>query len=603
MKKRIFTLLLWCLLLLPALSLPAMAVSGNLDTPKPSRAQLQEKWRQVTAPDSIFLTQPVTTAPYASGALTDSLLRSGLTYLNYVRFAAGLPDVQLDDALNADAQHGAVVLAAIDQLTHYPSKPADMDDAFFQRGYDATTSSNLSARFGYNELECLQGAVSGCMDDNSSASNLACLGHRRWLLNPALLNVGFGHASNRASGWQYTVTKVFDFGGGDFDYDYVAWPASGQFPTNLFGTDVPWSVSLNPAKYQAPEAGRVQVTITRQSDGKTWSFSEVNPNPTTAVQAYMTIENSGYGIPNCIIFNPGRANVDTWAGVHTVSITGLRTRDGQDAALNYQVDFFSIDATCPGHNYIPSVTAPTCTQDGYTTYTCQCGDSYQGDTVPAPGHSYGQWTLEQEATETQKGILVRTCTVCGNAERQEVDYGNPFLDVSEDMFYYEPVLWAVKEGITTGTSAYTFTPDGTCTRAQIVTFLWRSAGSPAAGEGSNPFTDVPEGQWYTDAVLWAVEEGITTGTSATTFSPDASCTRGQVATFLWRAKGEPASAADNIFTDITSDAYYYSAVLWAVENGITNGMGDGTFAPDAPCTRGQIVTFLHRAANIAPDDG
>ena len=173
-------------------------------------------------------------------------------------------------------------------------------------------------------------------------------------------------------------------------------------------------------------------------------------------------------------------------------------------------------------------------------------------------------------------------------------YENPFEDVFEADYYYDPVLWAVNEGITNGMGATHFAPEGTCTRAQIVTFLWRANGSPASG-GTNPFTDVPADAWYTDAVLWAVENGITTGTSATTFSPDAGCTRGQVATFLWRSQGQPAVSGENIFTDIAPGAYYYDAVLWAVANGITNGMGEGIFAPDATCTRGQIVTFLYRA--------
>ena len=171
---------------------------------------------------------------------------------------------------------------------------------------------------------------------------------------------------------------------------------------------------------------------------------------------------------------------------------------------------------------------------------------------------------------------------------------NAFVDVVQDAYYFEPVQWAVANGITNGLSPDSFGPDATCTRAQIVTFLWRANGSPAPTSDNNPFTDVPAGQWYTDAVLWAVEKGITSDTSATTFSPDAGCTRGQVATFLWRAEGEPASGGENIFSDLGVGAYYYDAVLWAVENSITNGMGDGTFAPDATCTRGQIVTFLYR---------
>ena len=172
---------------------------------------------------------------------------------------------------------------------------------------------------------------------------------------------------------------------------------------------------------------------------------------------------------------------------------------------------------------------------------------------------------------------------------------NPFTDVPAEQYYYAPVLWAVENGITTGMSETSFAPDATCTRGQIVTFLWRANGSPEPKSSTNPFSDVTESDYYYKAVLWAVEKGITTGTSATTFSPDSGCTRGQVATFLWRAQGQPAPGGSNIFTDIASGAYYYDAVLWAVENGITNGMGNGTFAPEATCTRGQIVTFLYRA--------
>ena len=179
--------------------------------------------------------------------------------------------------------------------------------------------------------------------------------------------------------------------------------------------------------------------------------------------------------------------------------------------------------------------------------------------------------------------------------------GNPFVDVATKDYYFEPVQWAVKNGITNGMDATHFAPDGTCTRAQIVTFLWRANGSPKPSSSKNPFRDIPAGQWYTDAVLWAVEKGITTGTSATTFSPDAGCTRGQVATFLWRSRGQTIVIEGSGFYDVDAGDYYYNAVLWAVMNGITNGMGDGRFAPNALCTRGQVVTFLYRNNQI-PDD-
>ena len=177
--------------------------------------------------------------------------------------------------------------------------------------------------------------------------------------------------------------------------------------------------------------------------------------------------------------------------------------------------------------------------------------------------------------------------------------GNPqtgvFVDVPEGSYYEEAVNWAVEKGITTGTDATHFSPDGICTRAQAVTFLWRAAGSPAAKSAVMPFTDVKAGSYYYDAVLWAVENGITKGTSETMFSPDATCSRAQIVTFLWRSQKSPAAGTANPFTDVKASAYYADAVLWAVKEDVTKGTTNTTFSPDANCTRAQIVTFIWRA--------
>lgn len=172
---------------------------------------------------------------------------------------------------------------------------------------------------------------------------------------------------------------------------------------------------------------------------------------------------------------------------------------------------------------------------------------------------------------------------------------NPFVDVAEGTYYYDPVLWAVANGITSGVDATHFDPNGTCTRAHAVTFLWRAAGQPEPKTTQMPFKDVKAGSYYEKAVLWAVENKITNGTSTTTFSPDENCTRAQIVTFLWRSEGEPyASDSNNPFTDIASD-YYMDAVFWAVKEGITNGTTPTTFSPNDRCTRAQIVTFIYRA--------
>ena len=225
------------------------------------------------------------------------------------------------------------------------------------------------------------------------------------------------------------------------------------------------------------------------------------------------------------------------------------------------------------HSYKTVVTAPTCTEAGYTTYTCDCGDSYVADEVAALGHDW-------------KGT---SCTRC-DATRNK-----PFADVPEGSFFIDPVLWAVENGITTGATATTFNPNGECQRAAVVTFLWRAAGSPEPASTVNPFTDVKESDFFYKAVLWAVEKGVTNGISATQFGPMVLCNRAQVVTFLYRAMGNPeVTSTVNPFKDVNAADWYGPAVLWAVENGITNGMTATEFGVNTICNRAQVVTFLYR---------
>lgn len=197
---------------------------------------------------------------------------------------------------------------------------------------------------------------------------------------------------------------------------------------------------------------------------------------------------------------------------------------------------------------------------------------------------------------TEDGGCYSRCVVMVGGE--DPGPGIVFEDVASYHFFYYPVLWAVEKGVTDGATDTTFAPDNSCTRGQVVTFLWRAAGKPQPTSTTCNFTDVAKGAYYYDAVLWAVEKGITDGTSDTTFSPDATCTRGQVVTFLWRSAGQPNATADvSAFTDVTAAAYYYNPVRWAVQYGITDGTSDTTFSPDATCTRGQVVTFLYRTYN------
>lgn len=197
----------------------------------------------------------------------------------------------------------------------------------------------------------------------------------------------------------------------------------------------------------------------------------------------------------------------------------------------------------------------------------------------------GTYTFEQpRGRVTIEATFVRTGETAGL----------PFVDVPASAYYYDAVAWAVENGVTGGTTATTFSPNNACTRAQMVTFLWRAAGEPEPETTVNPFTDVSENAYYYEAVLWAVEQGITNGTTETTFSPDRTVTRGQTVTFLWRNAGSPAASGSS-FTDVAADAYYADAVAWAASEGITSGTTATTFAPNSSCTRAQIVTFLYRA--------
>ena len=212
------------------------------------------------------------------------------------------------------------------------------------------------------------------------------------------------------------------------------------------------------------------------------------------------------------------------------------------------------------------------------------------------GYTFAGWFSDKALTKAVTSVkLTANTTVYAKWTESGGTAQNPFVDVKEGAYYYDAVLWAVEQKITSGTSATTFSPDASCTRAQMVTFLWRAAGSPKVENGKNPFADVKADAYYYDAVLWAVEKGVTSGTSATTFSPDATVTRGQTVTFLYRNAGSPEVSGTMPFTDVEADAYYAKAVQWAVQQKITTGTSETTFSPMSDCTRGQIVTFLYRA--------
>ncbi|OHD17218.1 MAG: hypothetical protein A2086_04675 [Spirochaetes bacterium GWD1_27_9] len=264
-------------------------------------------------------------APYSAGQLKAGFLEDALNMTNFVRFLAKLPyDVVLDSTLVTKAQHGAVLLCA-SSFSHTPTKPADMDDTFYQLGYSSTSSSNIG--WGYSTLT--SSIKDGYMSDGDS-SNIDRVGHRRWILNPKLLKTGFGYA------YSLMTMQVFDQSRTQtFDYDYISWPSSSEFPIDFFKNGDPWSVTLNPAKYTQPS--KTLVTVILKSVTQQWTF---NQNDTNKSGKYFNVETSGYGVNNCIIFRPD--GITLYTGSYTVEIIGIKDKSGNDTTIKYTVTFFSL---------------------------------------------------------------------------------------------------------------------------------------------------------------------------------------------------------------------------------------------------------------------
>lgn len=245
--------------------------------------------------------------------------------------------------------------------------------------------------------------------------------------------------------------------------------------------------------------------------------------------------------------------------------------------------------------------AATCTSSGYSGDTVCTGCDYlvSGEILPMADHEWSTWITIIHPTYTKEGRSQRSCELCSLTEEQSIPVSipvNPFIDVAADAYYYDAVLWAARNQITSGRTDTTFVPNDPCKRSEVVTFLWRTFTKQEDSNGLNPFTDVSKDAFYYNSVLWAAKNNITEGTSQTTFSPEVPCTRAQVVTFLWRASGSPAGSEETKFTDVASGQWYSTAVAWALNSGITQGTNQENtlFSPNATCTRSEIVTFLYR---------
>lgn len=397
-------------------------------------------------------------------------------------------------------------------------------------------------------------------------------------------------------------------------YEFVRWESSSanalianinSVNTTLIMPDEDLTVTAIMRETSSPG---VTHTVTFNPNGGTVSLSTAITTPSGKLTTMPTPILSGYTFDGWFTLASGGSKITTdyvftsdttvyahWTKNSGGSSGGGSTSSGGSSNGGSSRTSYSITAGNSAHGSV-SVSPKSASKGTKVTLTIQPDSGYELDSLVVKDTKGNAVKLTKES-HTKYTFTMPNSKVTIDATFTEIEQQPSsqirFTDVNSNTYYYDAVAWAVEQGITSGTTAITFSPDAPCTRAQIVTFLWRAAGSPVMGE-NNPFTDVTPGSYYYDAVQWAVAQGITVGTSANTFSPDVTCTRGQAVTFLYRYEKSPVVSGGNAFTDVPSNAYYTNAVQWAVNSGVTSGTSATTFSPNATCTRGQIVTFLYR---------
>ncbi len=548
MKKKIVSLLTLFTLLFGLFSArigaaeaePVLKTGGNTAFAPLSEIEIAQMMVEAPlgSPEKVFEETPSLQAPHSAGKLTENSLQLALNRLNLLRRLAGLPGVQLNEELNTSAQHGAVLLAN-SLFSHYPPKPEDMSPEFYTKAIHSLTASNLAGGVSLSK------AVDLFMDDSDilkdaegnadeASSNLARLGHRRWQLSPLLGKVGFGYAyddpaddpagSPRFNYRHYAVEQVMDTSAEYFDYDFIGWPASGKFPNDVFKSTAAWSITLNEEKYRDPVKEELTVTLTRD-DQTVWVFKG-NETYSLTEPKYFNVENSAYGISNCIIFRP--ENVDTYRGVYRVEIQGLKDRAGNPADFAYEVDFFDADDYITDNTHV-------CTVKRFRDINHKAWYHNAVQFVADNGLMTGTDPAKFEpATVLTRAMIVQ---VLYNREGRPPVSGLPFTDVAAGRWYTNAVAWSASNAIVKGFPDSTFRPSVPITRQQIATILYRYAAyqgynTSARGDLSIFKDGDRTAAFAKDAVQWAVATGLMQGNDQRRLNPTGTASRAEVATIL-----------------------------------------------------------------------
>lgn len=569
-----------------------------------TKQAILEKWQQYmplgTAFDymdgnHIYEALPSLTAPYKAGKLKQTYIMDGIRAVNFVRYLAGVPDDVVPDwSLEQQEQTAALVNAVNDRLSHTPSQPAGMDDALYKLGYSGTSSSNL-----YMGDPTLYSNVLGYMSDSDS-SNIDRVGHRRWIINPAMTKTMMGfvrtdHTSPYASLYAFDRERPKS----EVSYSYVSWPAAGNFPKEVFNPDDAWSVSLNPELYDAKRTSEIKVSLTRKSDGRAWSF---NNSDTDKTGRYFNVEKSGFGIPFCVIFRPdGIQNLaENGDDAFAVRIDGLYDRSGNATNVSFDTNFFSLMQT-------PSFR----THD----IKLQPGESVRLQTYPAPSGEFGGYAAQISSDHPA------TVTVDGNGRlqalksgRAEISYTNYFeykdtvyVEVSPSSGSDRVSGWAQGayakakgNGLIPGRFDSDYqAPVNRYEMASLMVNLYENVTGKTIDANASSFQDISD-----SAVSKAVASGLMTGTAPGKFSPWTNLTRQEAASLLVRANGKlsiatgtmpPSTSVGKPFLDDAQIAAWAKPDVYkAVSLGLMSGVGAGKFGPKASLTHEQAYVMLEQ---------
>ncbi len=491
---------------------------------------IQARWVQLMpsfvfdrGPDSRYVTLPSFHAPYQAGSLAPAYLQDGINYLNYVRYLAGLPDdVTLDASYNTLAQHGAVLswVSGIG-LTHTPTKPADMDQAFYDLGLRGTRSSNIASGGG------LRGAIEVFMCDDDP-SNISRVGHRRWLLNPAMQKTGMGDAHS-------VLVYAHDRSRPeDVPYDVIAWPSAGLFPVEMFSAVQgwpqyadPWSITLNPALYWWTEgAAGHTITLQRRGDGRTWTFTSAD---TDLSGEYFTLDTTAFGVANCFIFRPDPKTLPMYevGDIFDVTLSGgiFHKSDNSPATISYTTEFMA--------QYL--------FRDAMAEQKYYRAIYHLAKAGVVSGYQDGTFKSYNPVLRAQ---FAKMATLSLDLAVTEGTLPVPFWDVEKPTTSLYPddyVAVAAANDLILGYSDGSFRPYVDISRAQLLTIVVRAAEhfkpgaltTPLGGwKGTLPASDPTHGA----NIAKAEYSGLLSGIDLAAFSVWKPATRGEVAQILWNLR-------------------------------------------------------------------